>query len=352
MTAAETPDSAASATPQAAGAPPARATASPGGWVVPGYADVLAVLADERFEVAAVPPDGAAEGTIGWLRASVSRFTNGAEHDRRRALTVTELDRLDPVALHAGARDRATEALAAAGQPGVQADVMSLLARPVPMAVLAAGLGAADPDAAAAAAIDVAAAYFGAGDEDVQRAADQGVARLLELFGPAPAEVLVARITLLAQACDGTAGLIGETLRLLQDAPECGAAWRTDAALLETLRYRPAVRLIRRVARAAVPVADGEIAAGETVACDLDAANTDPGVFGDPDVFEPGRPGPASLTFGAGLRPCPAPAHALALAAGVVEAVRETCGFLPGQPVDYEPPAALRIPARLEVILR
>lgn len=338
--------------PPAASRSPARAAASSAGWLVTGYADVVTVLADGRFEVAAVPPDGSPEGTIAWLRASVSRFANGAEHDQRRALTVTEVDRLDPGALRSQSRDRAEAALAAAGQPGEHAEVMSLLARPVPMAVLATGLGATDPDAAAAAAIDLAAAYFGAGGEDVQRAADQGVARLLELLGPGPTDVLVARITLLAQACDGTAGLIGEALRLLQEAPACGAAWRTDAVLLETLRYRPAVRLIRRVASAAVPVADGQIAAGEAVACDIDAANADPAVFGDPGTFAPGRAEQASLTFGAGLRPCPAPAHALALAAGVVDAVRETCGFLPGQQIDYEPPAALRIPARLEVTLR
>ena len=39
------------------------------------------------------------------------------------------------------------------------------------------------------------------------------------------------------------------------------------------------------------------------------------------------------------------------LAAGVVDAVRQRCAFLPGGRVDYEPSAALRIPIRLEVVL-
>ena len=47
-------------------------------WVASRYRDVQAVLADERFEVVTFP-EGGPVGTIGWLRASVSRFINGAE---------------------------------------------------------------------------------------------------------------------------------------------------------------------------------------------------------------------------------------------------------------------------------
>ncbi len=321
-------------------------------WIASRYADVQAILADDRFEVAAVPDSGAAPGTIAWLRASVSRFANGAEHQRRRALAVAELDRLGPQALREDARQRAQAALAAAGNPGDQVDVMALLARRVPMATLAAALGATDPDAAATAVIAVAAAYFGAAAEPVTQAADAGTARLLELLGPAGTEVLVARITLLAQACDGTAGLIGETLRALQDAPGAGADWPTDAVLAEVLRYSPPVRLSRRVARTAVDFGDCPVRPGDVVVGDLDAANADPAAFSRPDQFDPARSGPPSLTFGSGLRPCPAPQQALALAAGVIDAIRPACRLHPGQPIDHEPPAALRIPRHLPVTLR
>jgi cytochrome P450 len=349
------------ADPQAGAAPPPAAPPAAAGftrsaagseWIASGYAEVQAILADGRFEVAAVADAGAAPGTIAWLRASASRFANGDEHQRRRALAITELGRLDPRALRADAHQRALAALAAAGSPGDRIDVMSLLARPVPMAALAAGLQAADPAAAAVAAMAAAAAYFGGADEATTLASDAGTTQLLELLGPAATDVLVARITLLVQACDGTAGLIGEALRVLQDAPGTGASWPTDGVLTEVLRYSPPVRLSRRVARTAVQFRGCPVQAGDVVVGDLDAANADPAVFEQPGRFDPGRPGPASLTFGYGLRPCPAPQQALALAAGVVDAVRETSAFRPGQPIDHEPPAALRIPRRLDVTLR
>jgi cytochrome P450 len=320
-------------------------------WIASRYADVQSILADDRFEVAPAADTGAAAGTISWLRSSVSRFANGPEHQQRRALAVSELGRLEAEALRIDAHQRARAALAAAGRAGDRIDVMARLARRVPMATMAAGLAASDPDAAATAVIAAAAAYFGGADEQAQRAADAGTARLIELLGPADTTVIVARITLLVQACDGTAGLIGEALRVLQDAPH-GAGWPTDAMLTEVLRYSPPVRLSRRVARAAVHFGGCPVQAGDVVVCDLDAANADPAVFDGPGRFDPARPGQPSLTFGYGIRPCPASPQALALAGGVVDAVREGCEFLPGQQIDHEPPAALRIPKRLDVTLR
>jgi cytochrome P450 len=320
-------------------------------WVASRYADVQAVLADDRFEVAPVADTGAVPGTIAWLRASASRFANGAEHQQRRALAVSELGPLDPRVLRADARQRAQAVLAAAGSAGDRIDAMSLLARPVPMAALAASLQAGDPAAAATAVMAAAAAYFGGADEPTTLAADAGTAALLDLLGPAATNVLVARITLLVQACDGTAGLIGETLRALQEAPGSGAGWPTDGVLTEVLRCSPPVRLSRRVAREPVRFGGCPVQAGDVVVGDLDAANSDPAVFDQPGQFDPARPGPPSLTFGSGLRPCPAPRQALALAAGVVDAVRQKCAFLPGQQIEYEPPAALRIPRRLDVTL-
>jgi len=56
------------------------------------------------------------------------------------------------------------------------------------------------------------------------------------------------------------------------------------------------------------------------------------------------------LAFGAGPRACPGSVHALALAAGVVDAVRD--GRLVGHEVRYEPRSNLRIPARPVVSVR
>jgi cytochrome P450 len=360
------------------------------------------VLADPRFTVAP-PGPGGPPGTVAWLRASVSRFAEGPEHHARRALVEAELGRLDPAALSAAARDLALGELARCGRPGDRADVMSVLARRVPLAVLAAQLGLADPLRAAAAVTAVAACYFpgtGAGREPQ---ADAETAWLVTALSPASPELTVARIAIMVQACDATAGLIGTALHLLQDqaggdqlAGESWAAgvitaaaesWPTEALLAETLRRRPPASKLRRVASGPAEIGGQHVAAGDRVVCDLDAAGLEAqaaehgsdaaaegqaAVRGRSQAAAEGRAAArgrsqaaaegqaaahrsieaaAGLAFGAGLRPCPGPHHALALAAGVIDAVRERCVLQPGTPVTYEA-APTRVPERLEVILR
>src|SRR5262249_45833485 len=74
------------------------------------YSDVLAVLSDPAFDVPPVAPAGDTVD-VGWLRATVSRFATGADHERRRALVEGLLDGLDPVALRAVAEQRSADAL-------------------------------------------------------------------------------------------------------------------------------------------------------------------------------------------------------------------------------------------------
>jgi cytochrome P450 len=324
---------------------PAFAPSGPAGeWVAHRYADVQAVLADGRFEVPQAPA-AVQTGTIAWLRASVSRFTNGEEHQRRRALAVAEIAPLAPGGLRHAARERAAAALAQAAAPGGRLDVMAHLARRVPMAAMAAALGVTSPREAAEAAIAVAAAYFPGADEQAVHQADKATSQLVDMLSPAPLEVIVARIALLAQGCDATAGLIGLTLHLLQENQASAPGEPTDALLQQALRHTPVVRASRRVAREAATVGGGDVLPGDAVLCDIETANLDPAAFRPPELELP------VLTFGTGLRPCPGEHQARALAAGVVDAVRENCALLPGQPVDYEP-GPLRIPRRLDVTLR
>jgi cytochrome P450 len=226
---------------------------------------------------------------------------------------------------------------------------MSLLARRVPMTVMAAGLGITRPQDAADAAITIAAGYFPGSDPEAEWQAGAATARLADLLSPAGADVIAARIALMVQGCDATAGLIGLALRLLQDSRQECAAWPAGAVLDQVLWLTPVVRASRRTARVAAAVNGGpRVGAGDTVVCDIEAAHRDPAA---PGHTAAGGGVPPTLTFGSGLRPCPGRAQALALAAGVVEAVRERGTFLPGQRVEYES-SPLRIPARLEVVLR
>ncbi|MGY0235511.1 cytochrome P450 [Longispora urticae] len=301
------------------------------------YADVTAALADPRL--VPVPVGPGRPGTMAWLRATVARFSSGDVHARRRALVESDLSALDPAALR-------TAAATAPGDP-----------RHAVLRTLAAALGLAEPDAIAEAVVVAAGTYFGGEDP----AADAAVAWLLPRMSPpgsgtptgtggaggpggaggqdanhpagegdlpgdpAPTggtadadalEIAANRIGLLIQACDATAGLIANARR----AAAPGTA--VDDLFRETLRHDPPVPVMRRVAAADTEVGGIPIQAGTPVTLDIAAANRDPDLFTDPGTFDPARRGPDPLTFGHAPRVCPARAHALALAAGVLERTR------------------------------
>jgi cytochrome P450 len=293
------------------------------------YADVSAVLADPRF----VPPPVAADqpaGTMGWLRAHVPRFSSGAEHGRRRALSVGQLAELSPAVLRRDAHARTTAVLG--GEP---IDLMARVARPLPVELLA--------GVPAELVAPVARAYQpGTGDGPD---ADAAVARLVAAFGGAADEATASRIGLLVQAFDATAGLIGNAAAAMLRGH---LADPVEAILAETLRHDPPVRATSRLALSAARIGGIEVPAGAVIRLDLAAANRDPAVFADPDRFDPARPdAEAHLALGAGPRPCPGRDHAFAIAAGMLAAVRG-CRLVEPE-IEYEPSATLRVPARLLV---
>lgn len=274
------------------------------------HADVRRVLADARFDVPAVPPPSAGSLGIAWLRAHVSRYSRGGDHRRRRGLAVDELLRMAPAVLGQRAFERAGALL-------VEADQVGAVARMVPVGVLAEALGITDPVADDVA--NVARGYHPG--TDAGPAGEHGVARLVETLGGTPDEATAARIALLVQAYDATAGLIENAARILRRRAHFSAP--TGALVAETLRYDPPVRMMRRVSVAPAHVGPHRIAEGTPVQLDIAAANRDPEVFTDPDRFDPERPQQEmDLTFGAGVRPCPGRDHAFAIAVGVVGAAR------------------------------
>ncbi len=280
-------------------------------------AQIRAILADPGYTVPD-PGRAAPPGTMAWLRQNVARLSNGADHARRREVAEDLLRRLDPGLLRSGASDATQAVIEQAG--GRPFDAMTQAARRVPVLVLAAALGAADPGQVTGLLAAVAAAYLpGTADRGT---ADGSVARLAGLLPAGPDEQVAARIGLLVQAYDATAGLIGNAVVA---GIRAGGPVPPAELVAQVLRSDPPVRLTRRVTPS-----------GETIALDLTAAGDDPA---------------GHLAFGSGYRICPGAAHARALAEGTVGPLLARCRWT-GAEISYPAPPALRAPERLELTER
>jgi cytochrome P450 len=245
--------------------------------------EVCAVLADPAFVVPPVPLVDSPVG-IAWLRAHVSRYSSGAEHDRRRALAVAALERLEPAELRRAARESAAAALRDGGS------VAS-----VPVETLAAALGL--PPGLATDVAAAAAAYQPHVEAD-NDAADDAVARLVDACGGASDEATAMRISLLVQAGAATAALAASAQR----RDDFSAS--VDEVLADTLRNDPPLPSTRRVAAERAHIGATVLEAGTVVTLDL-TADHDP-----------------TLQFGSGLRSCPGREQAFAIAGGAIEAAR------------------------------
>jgi cytochrome P450 len=254
-------------------------------------------------------------GTTG-LRAAMARFSDGADHRRRRAVAERRLAGIDPAGLGTRANELAAEVLA----PTRRIDLMRLVARPVPLTALAEALGASDAPAAAAAARRLALALAppaGRPASDPLRPAAE-LARLLGLPADPRGDEAANTVALCVQAADATAGLVG--LAVLAARDDAGAA--VDAVLTQG---GPVMRT-SRWARRDLHLPSGTVPAGREVVVPLAAAG---------------------LPFGAGAHRCPGAEHARALACGVVEAVLAS-GLRPAsREIAYEARVNLRIPASL-----
>jgi cytochrome P450 len=228
--------------------------------------DAYAVLTDdERYRM---PPVEPAPAGVGWLRATVARFSDGPTHRRRRALAVRMLADLDPLEL---ARDATAETTAVLDRiVATDTDLMAVVARPVPVTVLGRALGVHIDDLTARVAA-AARAYQPDhdGGPEADRRADDAVDALA---AGDPGEESAARIGLLVQACEATAALVRDGLR----------AGSVEAAL----RGGPPVPRTRRVRD------------GEAVPVDLS-----------------GHPS------GAGPHACPGQSHAIAMASAMVDSL-------------------------------
>lgn len=112
---------------------------------------------------------------------------------------------------------------------------------------------------------------------------------------PPPEDVLTVCALLALVGVDVATTLTGNAVALLLDHPDQWRALREDpglapAAVAETLRHTPPVRLHRLYAREELELAGTRVAAGEEVVLLTEAARRDPRHHRDPDRFDVHRP--------------------------------------------------------------
>jgi cytochrome P450 len=302
-----------------------------GGWVVAGARDVEAALGSAALSVVPAAGNG---GPAAELIASMARFSDGADHTRRRDLLVSLLPPVPTVAAAAGARTNDYLRRRSAAF-----DIMPM-ARHLPAEVLALSLGlspaVADRAATLTGILCDAVTPALRPKEGTEGAGDPAAVALAGVvadgLGTSDTDRITAAISLLFQARDATAALIGTTVLAGRgDDTAVPAAQRID----DVLRHDAPVQCTRRTAIQDTAVGAARIPAGAPVWIFVATAE---------------RGGGRPATFGSGPHGCPGAAHATAIARQVA-AVLLADGWrpVPGQRVELEPRPNLRIPARVLV---
>ena len=124
-------------------------------------------------------------------------------------------------------------------------------------------------------------------------------------------ELIATVILLFVAGYETTTNLIGNGTRALLLFPDQLQRLRDDRSLVksaieEILRYDSPVQLTGRrvLVDGGLEVNGHRLDKGEEVITILGAANRDPRAYDDPDTFDVGRPGPAPLSFSAGIHYC------------------------------------------------
>jgi len=106
-----------------------------------------------------------------------------------------------------------------------------------------------------------------------------------------------------------TTNLIGNAVGILLDRPALVQRLRADPSgwdrvIEEVLRFESPVQRVSRVSTTPLEVDGSRIPAGHRVVMVLAAANRDPRVFAQPDIFDPDRHPNPHLGFGYGIHLC------------------------------------------------
>ena len=135
------------------------------------------------------------------------------------------------------------------------------------------------------------------------------------------------RIALMQQSIDATAGLLGNTVELLQQRPEFRAQVAATLDFMrelvaEVVRWDAPVQNTRRFALNDLMLCGQAIHRGDGLLLVLASANRDEALNPQPDRFEVQRPQRRSLTFGAGVHACPAAQMTIEMVATCLDSIR------------------------------
>lgn len=168
-------------------------------------------------------------------------------------------------------------------------------------------------------------------------------------------EIIATCNLLLIAGHETTVNLIANAVLVMLRHPDywrqlAGDPARASVIVEETLRYDPPVQLVGRVAGADMTIGDVPVPKGDTMMLLLAAANRDPAVSEDPQVFNPDRQPLRHLAFGLGAHFCLGAPLARLEAAVALSAVttRFPAARLADEPI-YKPHVTLRGMARLDV---
>ena len=326
---------------------PVHWSASLGGWVLTGHADVRRALLDDRLSVekmgrfAERRSGGEGHADIAFLARTLADwmvFNDPPRHrELRRAMQNAFLARDIPV-LEANVRAVVDELLDPLGAEG-RMDLVADFAHPLPAIVIAELFGMPRTEreqlkrwsdalgrfvlgdventahdakyGAAARAAQAMAARFHALVEEHRRAPRDDFTQLLLRDGAhlSDDEIVHTLMFVLFAGHETTTNLIASGVLWLVRTPGLMARLRAEPgrvadAVEELLRMDGPVQMVFRLAREDVEYGGTTIRAGERVHLVLNAANRDPGVFERPDELDIERGRSRHVSFGPGAHFC------------------------------------------------
>ncbi|WP_225725170.1 MULTISPECIES: cytochrome P450 [unclassified Nocardia] len=299
------------------------------GWLATGHAEVRAVLAHPlfsvRYEIGHYPLADA--GSMPPALPGDLLGIDPPQHTRFRKLLAGKFTvrRMRQLTEYLG--ELTTAHLDAMERAGGPVDLVEAFANPIPALVICEMLGVPAAERGAFRKLVESANSLDVSAEDRMAGFAQGQAYIRELVvakRAAPADDLLSDLTssdltddelagvgtlLLGAGLDTTANMLALGTFALLTYPDQLAALRTDPeladpAIEELMRYLTIAHTGSRTALADVEINGRRIAAGQTVALSIQAANRDPNKFDDPDMLDIRRNAVGHIGFGHGAHQC------------------------------------------------